>query len=45
MIGLWKRTLETARKTTDPVLAVWRSFAALPQGDFTARADDACTAN
>ena len=40
LIGLWKRHLEATPKAADPVLGVWRSFAALPQNEFAARAKD-----
>jgi hypothetical protein len=38
LIGLWKRTLDAAPKIPDPVLGVWRSFVALPQSEFVAKA-------
>ncbi len=38
LIGLWKRTLEATPKAADPVLGVWRSFAALSQNEFAAKA-------
>ena len=40
LIGLWKRTLETTPKQADPLLGVWRSFAALPEKEFAAKAKD-----
>ena len=40
LIGLWKRHLEATPKAADPVLGVWRSFAALPQKEFAAKAKD-----
>ena len=40
LIGLWKRHLETTSKASDPVLGVWRAFAALPEKEFAARAKD-----
>ncbi len=38
VIELWKRTLSTPPPGPDPVLGVWRLFAALPQSEFLARA-------
>jgi hypothetical protein len=40
LIGLWKRTLEATPKAADPVLGVWRSFAALPQSEFAVKAKE-----
>jgi hypothetical protein len=40
LIGIWKRNLETTPQAADPVLGAWRSFAALPQNDFAAKASD-----
>ncbi len=40
LIGLWKRHLEATPNAADPVLGVWRSFAALPQNEFAAKAKD-----
>jgi mono/diheme cytochrome c family protein len=38
MINRWKAYLAEARKRHDPVLAPWLAFAALPRGDFAAKA-------
>ena len=38
LIGLWKRYVESSPKEADAVLGVWRSFSALPQNEFAARA-------
>jgi len=40
VIGLWKRHLEARAKAADPVLGIWRAFAALPQKEFAARAKE-----
>ncbi len=40
LIGLWKGAFAAVLKEADPVLGVWRVFAALPQNEFAARAKD-----
>jgi Protein of unknown function (DUF1553)/Protein of unknown function (DUF1549)/Planctomycete cytochrome C len=40
VIGLWKRHLEATAKAADPVLGVWRAFAALPSKEFAVRAKE-----
>ena len=42
LIGLWKRHLEANSQSADPVLGVWRAFAALPENEFVPRAHDLC---
>ena len=37
---LWRRHLEATARTNDPLLAPWHAFAALPQRDFAAKAED-----
>jgi len=36
--GHWKRRLDAARSSHDPVLAPWVAFAAIPEAEFAARA-------
>ena len=38
MITMWTRYLDAASKAADPVAGPWNEFAALPDGQFTARA-------
>jgi Protein of unknown function (DUF1553)/Protein of unknown function (DUF1549)/Planctomycete cytochrome C len=40
LIGLWKGALGATPKEPDPLLGVWRSFAALPQNEFAAKAKE-----
>jgi Protein of unknown function (DUF1553)/Protein of unknown function (DUF1549)/Planctomycete cytochrome C len=38
VMSIWKRHFDASATAADPVLGVWRAFAALPQNEFAARA-------